>query len=109
MTDAASPEPRKRSRKADVSMRYRLAVASRVAAALFGGYLLAALTSICLAQFLPLPRAQAVVLGMTLSFLTYLPAVIWCFACRSAWRAWIGLAIPCALLAAAFGCARWLS
>ena len=101
--------PRSAARKAQVSIAYRLAVASRIAAALFGGYVLAALTSICLAQFLPLPRVHAVVLGMTLCFLTYPPAVIWCFACRSALRAWVGLALPCAVIAAVCGCARWLA
>ncbi|TDV69827.1 DUF3649 domain-containing protein [Pseudomonas sp. LP_7_YM] len=91
-----------------VSIRWRLAVASRVAAAVFGGYLLTALSSICLAQFLPLARAEAVVLGMTLSFLVYLPAVLWCFACRTAWRAWLGLLLPCAVLGAIYASARWL-
>lgn len=62
-------------------------MASRVVAALVGGYLVTALSSVCLAQFLPLARAEAVVLAMTLSFLVYLIAVLWCFACRSAWRA----------------------
>ena len=107
MENRAAQAPRTAARKAQVSLGYRLAVASRVAAALFGGYALAALTSICLAQFLPLPRVHAVVLGMTLCFLVYPPAVIWCFACRSALRAWVGLALPCAVLAAACACARW--
>lgn len=91
-----------------ISPRAPLAVASRVAAAVIGGYLLAALASVCLAQFLPLPRAEATVLSMTLSFLVYLPAVLWCFACRTAWRAWYGLLIPCAVLGAAYASARWL-
>lgn len=94
-------------RSGAVSIRWRLAVASRVAAALLGGYLLAALSSVCLAQFLPLARAEAVVLAMTLSFLVYLPAVLWCFACRTAWRAWFGLLLPSAVLAALYTSARW--
>jgi len=85
----------------------RLAVASRVLAAALGGYMLAALSSVCLTQFAPLPRAEAVVLGMTLSFLIYLPAVLWCFACRSAWRAWVGVLVPSAALAAVYAAARW--
>lgn len=90
------------------SIRWRLAVASRVVAAVFCGYLLTALSSICLAQFLPLARAEAVVLGMTLSFLVYLLAVLWCFACRTAWSAWFGLLLPCAVLGAIYASARWL-
>jgi len=104
-----APEKRQRKpRSGAISMRARLAVASRVFAALIGGYLLTALTSICLAQFLPLARAEAVVLAMTLSFLVYLPAVLWCFACGTAWRAWLGLLLPSAVLAAIYAGARWL-
>ena len=108
MSDRLPETTRKALRKAKVSVRYRLAVASRVLAAVLGGYLLAALASVCVSYFAPLPRPQAVVLGMTLSFLVYLAAVIWCFACRSAWHAWLGLAMPSAVLATAYCYARWL-
>ncbi|MFK3796559.1 DUF3649 domain-containing protein [Pseudomonas sp. NPDC088444] len=108
----SAPVPEKRAKcakkRGGVCLRVRLAVASRVAAALIGGYLLAALASVCMAQFLPLPRAEAAVLSMTLSFLVYLPAVLWCFACRTAWRAWYGLLLPCAVLGAVYASARWL-
>lgn len=89
-------------------MSYRLAVTSRVLAALFGGYLLAALASICLSLWLPMPRAEAVVSGMMTSFLVYLVAVLWCFASRSAWQAWLGLAVPGLVLAACGGLGYWL-
>lgn len=102
-------KPARKAKSAQVSLAYRLAVTSRILAALFGGYLLAALTSVCLTQWLPMPRADAVVTGMLLSFLAYLCAVIWCFACRSAWRAWAGILLPAAILAALFGIGRWLS
>lgn len=93
----------------EVSLAYRLAVTSRIVAALFGGYLLAALTSVCFTQWLPMSRADAVITGMLVSFLAYLGAVIWCFACRSAWRAWAGIVLPAAVLGAVFGLGRWLS
>ncbi|WP_110946921.1 DUF3649 domain-containing protein [Pseudomonas bohemica] len=111
---ASAPEKRQKAvkrtgaRSGEVSVRWRLAVASRVTAALIGGYLLTALSSVCLAQFLPLARAEAVVLAMTLSFLVYLPAVLWCFVCRTAWRAWFGLLLPSAVLGAIYASARWL-
>ena len=107
---APLPEKRRKAvKKGDaVSIRWRLAVSSRVAAAVIGGYLLAALSSVCMAKFLPLARPEAAVLSMTLSFLIYLPAVLWCFACRTAWRAWYGLLLPSAVLGAAYACARWL-
>lgn len=107
-----APQKKSPARKSEVSIRWRLAVASRVLAAVIGGYLLAALGSVCLAYCLPLlfqsSRAEAAVLSMTLSFLVYLPAVLWCFACRTAWRAWLGLLVPSAMLGAVYACARWL-
>ena len=105
-------EPRKRvgkARTAEIPVAYRLAVASRIIAAVFGGYLVGALTSICITQWLPLPRADAVVTGMMLSFIAYLLAVIWCFACRSAWHAWCGIVLPAAVLALIFALGRWLA
>ena len=96
------------SKGAALSLAYRLAVTSRILAALFGGYLVAALTSVCISQWMPMSRADAVVTGMLLSFLSYLVAVLWCFACRTAWQAWIGVLLPSALLGAAFACGRWL-
>ena len=87
---------------------YRLAVTSRVLAAVVGGYVVAALASVSLTLWLPLPRAEAVVTGMMSSFLAYLCAVLWCFACRTAWQAWLGLMVPSAVLAAVSGVAYWM-
>ena len=84
---------------------YRLAVASRVLAAVLGGYAVAALASVSLSLWLAMPRADAVVTGMMASFMAYLGAVVWCFACRSAWRAWFGLILASLLLAAVAGLA----
>ncbi|VVO00957.1 DUF3649 domain-containing protein [Pseudomonas fluorescens] len=84
---------------------YRLAVTSRVLAAVLGGYLVAALASVCLSLLLPMARAEAVVSAMMTSFLVYLVAVLWCFACRSAWQAWLGLILPSLVLAAVSGLA----
>ncbi|MFP5517189.1 MAG: DUF3649 domain-containing protein [Alphaproteobacteria bacterium] len=77
-------------------------VASRIVAALFGGYALAALGSVA-ALALPMSKPQAVLTGMLASFAIYAGAVVWVFAARSALRAWAGLlvaAVP--LLAAAW-------
>ncbi|OYQ20314.1 hypothetical protein B7L09_12245 [Pseudomonas mandelii] len=87
---------------------YRLAVTSRVLAAVLGGYIVAALASISLSSWLPMARAEAVVTGMMSSFLAYLIAVFWCFACRSAWRAWFGLIVASLVLAAVSGLAYWM-
>ncbi|EOW2135916.1 DUF3649 domain-containing protein [Stenotrophomonas sp. GD03908] len=82
-----------------------LPLVSRIIAALFGGYVLAALCSIATLA-LPIDVRQAVFTGMLASFLLYAGAVVWVFAVRSAWRAWIGLiviALPLWLVARAVG------
>ncbi|PWE41605.1 DUF3649 domain-containing protein [Pseudomonas prosekii] len=89
--------------KGKVSMlpvSYRLAVTSRVLAAVVGGYVVAALASVSLSLWLPMARAEAVVTGMMTSFLAYLVAVLWCFACRNAWQAWLGMLVPSVVLGA---------
>jgi len=82
----------------------RLAVTSRVAAAVVGGYAFANAVAIFLSHVLPIPRASAV-LAMTLaSFGIYAAAVIFVFATRTALRAWLGLLVPSAVI----GAAAWL-
>ncbi len=93
---------------AAVPVAYRLGVFSRIVAAALGGYALATLMGISLAAILPMVRAEAMVSGMMLSFLVYVMAVLWCFACRSAWRAWLGLLVPCLVLSAAHGLLYWM-
>lgn len=73
---------------------------SRIVAALFGGYALAALGSVA-ALALPMSKPQAVLTGMLASFAIYAGAVVWVFAARSALRAWAGLLVAAAPLAAA--------
>lgn len=97
-----------KSKAAGLPLSYRLAVTSRSLAALLGGYLLAAMASVCITLLLPMPKADAVVTGMTLSFLFYLVAILWCFACRSAWHAWFGVLLPSAALALINGLAYWM-
>ncbi|WP_424810925.1 DUF3649 domain-containing protein [Roseococcus sp. YIM B11640] len=80
-------------------------VLSRTIAAILGGYGLASLAAICMALFLPMTRADAVVTGMLASFAIYAGAVIWVFAASSAWRAWLGLLVPLIAMAAA----AWLA
>ncbi|KAA0578477.1 DUF3649 domain-containing protein [Azospirillum sp. B21] len=75
-------------------------VASRIVAALFGGYALAALGSVA-ALALPMSKPQAVLTGMLASFAIYAGAVVWVFAARNALRAWAGLLVAAVPLAAA--------
>ena len=73
------------------------ALISRIGAALFGGYALAALSSVAVLA-LPLSKPQAVLTGMLASFAIYTCAVIWVFAVRTALKAWAGLIIVAAPL-----------
>ena len=79
---------------------YRLGVASRSVAAIVGGYVLAALLTMLLSVSLPMARAEAVMTATLLSFAIYTCAVLWVFATRSALRAWLGLLMPAAVIAA---------
>jgi hypothetical protein len=78
---------------------------SRIVAALFGGYALAALTSVAMLA-LPMNKPQGVLTGMLLSFVVYTAAVIWVFAVRSARRAWAGLLVAAVPLLFA-ACSVW--
>ncbi|MCC7701951.1 DUF3649 domain-containing protein [Janthinobacterium sp. GW460P] len=82
------------------AVMYRLGVASRSVAAIVGGYVLAALVTMLLSVTLPMARSEAVMTATLLSFAVYTCAVLWVFATRSALRAWLGLLIPAAVIAA---------
>ncbi|MCO7513672.1 DUF3649 domain-containing protein [Pseudomonas guariconensis] len=94
--------------KAGLPLAYRLAVTSRSLAALLGGYLLASMASVCISLLAPMRQVDAALTGMMLSFLFYLLAFIWCFACRSAARAWLGVLLPSLVLGAINGLAYWM-
>ena len=93
---------------AGLPLSYRLGVASRSLAALLGGYLLASMASVCIALLAPLPKVDATLIGLLLAVVFYLLAFIWCFACRSAFRAWLGVLAPSLLLSVISGVAYWM-
>ncbi|MCE1114910.1 MULTISPECIES: DUF3649 domain-containing protein [Pseudomonas] len=97
-----------KSKAAGLPLSYRLAVASRSLAALLGGYLLASLASVCITLLAPMAQVDAALTGMMLSFVVYLLAFIGCFACRSAWRAWLGVLLPSLVLGLIAGLAYWM-
>lgn len=96
-TEIAEKAPRLRLSAAAI---YRLGVASRSVAAIVGGYVLAALATMLLSVSLPMARSEAVMTATLLSFAIYTCVVMWVFATGSALRAWLGLLIPAALIAA---------
>lgn len=84
--------------KLNQDLQYRLGVASRAMAAILGGYVVTALATALLAVILPMVRIDAVLTATLLSFTVYTCAVLWVFAARSAFRAWIGIVLPAAIL-----------
>lgn len=102
MTRAADPAATGHRRHATLPLPYRLAVLSRLLAAVAGGYALAAATAAAVGLLLAwhgTPRVHAVMAGTLLSFIVQACAALWVFGCASAWRAWVGLAVPTAALA----------
>lgn len=79
---------------------YRLAMFSRVLAAVLGGYGLASVATIFLSYMLPSSLPEAVLGATILSFAIYTAAIIWVFSAASATRAWVGLLLPAAVMAA---------
>ncbi|MGH6647908.1 DUF3649 domain-containing protein [Aquabacterium sp.] len=92
-----------------LSARERWAVASRALAAILGGYIVAALSTGALAVSLPGSRPEATLTATMLSFAVYAGAVIWVFSARSAWRAWLGLALPALVFGALIASHAWTS
>lgn len=76
-----------------------LLLLGRVAAAVFGGYALAAAFAVFLAAVLPASRAGAVIGGMQLSFVVHAAAAIWAFSPVPLLRVWVWLILPAAALA----------
>ncbi|WP_252271053.1 DUF3649 domain-containing protein [Pseudomonas subflava] len=76
------------------------AVFSRAMAALLGGYAFTYAFTACLARLLPLDRVDSLLVASLPAFVVYALAVLWAFAARDAWRAWLGvpLALPLALI-----------
>ncbi|MFT0545940.1 DUF3649 domain-containing protein [Allopusillimonas ginsengisoli] len=83
--------------KPATQLQFRLGVASRAAAAIFGGYALAASASSLLAVVLPLHKSDAVLTATLLSFVLYTCAALWAFAARSALRGWFGIGLLTAI------------
>ncbi len=90
-----------------VSLRYRLDVASRLVAALAGGYGIAALVAIAGAWALPMARIDASIAGTLAAMLAMPVAAMGCFWARSAIHAWIGILVFVALFGGIALTAGW--
>ncbi|UBM26845.1 iron transporter [Pseudomonas sp. p1(2021b)] len=88
-----------------------LAILSRSAAALVGGYAFTYAFTACLARLLPLAPADAVTVATLPAFIFYTAAILWAFASGDALRAWLPLAFAAPLALAGFWpqAMRWLA
>ena len=71
-------------------------ILSRTLAALVGGYVFTYAFTAALARLLPLDNVDSMVVASLLSFVIYTFAILWAFAARQQWLAWMGavLAVP---------------
>jgi hypothetical protein len=90
-----------------VPLRYRLAVVSRLVAALAGGYGVAALLAIAGAWALPMGREEASTTATLVAIVAMPVAAMGCFWAKSAARAWIGILAFAALFAGIALAAGW--
>lgn len=93
---ALAEKPRRT--RAATGWRRRVHVASRVGAALFGGYFLAHGATAFLTLVLPMGKVDRVVFASLFSFVVWCAAAVYVFAARSAWRAWLWPVLAGALL-----------
>jgi hypothetical protein len=79
--------------KAVVDAAYRWSVLSRCIAAAAGGYIVVGLLQLAMTALLPWENYKALLFASQTGYLHYTGIIIWCFAARTATRAWLGLAL----------------
>lgn len=84
----SEPSRRAIKRKKSASPGERLGIASRVLAALVGGYLVAYASAALLTVVLPMQRIDRAITADLLSFVVWTAAGISVFAAPTAWRSW---------------------
>lgn len=82
-------------------------VCQRIVAAAVGGYVLAVMASIVVAEGLPTAQFDAVMAGVLLSFLFHLGIILWVFAVRCIRWMWLGLLVAMMVAGAAILLLRW--
>lgn len=84
-----------------VDAAYRWSIASRFIAGALGGYVLVSLLHVAFMALLSIDIHQSLLFSSQTGYLYWTGIIVWCFATRTAKRAWLGLAIvalPLALL-----------
>jgi hypothetical protein len=76
-----------------VGAAYRWSVFSRCVAAAVGGYAIVTLLHLAMTVVLPWETYKSMLFVSQTGYLYYTGIIIWCFAARTAKRAWLGLAV----------------
>lgn len=76
-----------------VTAAHRWSVLSRCVAAGIGGYAVVTLSHLAMTVLLPVEQHKAMLFASQTGYLTWTGLIIWCFAARTARRAWLGLAV----------------
>ncbi len=79
--------------KAVVDAAYRWSIASRFIAGALGGYFVVTLLHVAFMALLPVDYHEALLFSSQTGYLYWTGILIFCFATRTATRAWLGLAI----------------
>lgn len=79
--------------KAVADASYRWSVLSRCVAAAVGGYAVVTLLQLAMIVVLPWEDHKALLFSSQTGYLYYTAIIIWCFAARTAMRAWRGLGV----------------
>lgn len=82
-------------------------IVSRTLAAWVGGYLFTYAFTAALARLLPLDNVDSLIVASLLSFVIYTLAILWAFAARHQWSAWMGAALALPLAAIGFWPQLW--
>ncbi len=76
-----------------ISAAYRWSIFSRCVAAALGGYAIVTLLHLAMTVVLPWDTYKSMLFVSQTGYLYYTGVIIWCFAARTAKRAWLGLAV----------------
>jgi len=78
---------------------YRWLMASRIFAAVAGGYVFATAMTVLLTYLLPMPQKDALMLATILSYIIYPIAIIRVFSVTTVRQAWIEMSVAIAVVA----------
>lgn len=90
--------PKKKSFDQATLIAYRIMIAYRFVLATFGGYLLASLCAIVIAQYFIEYRSSAAMAATLIAFTVHTAAFIWVFMVNKTLKASLGIFIPCLIL-----------